>query len=382
MKIKTNILFILALFAVLCSAPITEARIAKDRTPGELYIVGPDTSVDSLSGCYLYFSPDAGTTLVVKDSFPGHDTYYCSEFAADYTTGILYKISTESLYYSDDFGSSWVFRMSGLADYYSDLSSSRISGELFTTVIPRLVKSLDYGVTLDSLTDSFIYHYPCAGVRENELYGFRIDTGELYYSFNGGDSNLVVSSLPPGIVQPMRRGHRPGEIYILSGDSIIHSCDHCSIFTRMNSFSADFRDITPGLEAGELYAIEDFSYWDYMTGYTGGWIQICFSEDYGESFTCLKHSADGIAYDTLTGIEEISRPEYRELEIYPNPFNSYCRILSIPNVNLEIFNLRGQLIKSGETNNWGIYNWCPKDVPAGVYLAKICDGFVKLTYLK
>ena len=83
---------------VLCLVAIVFANriIAKDSSPGGIYIIGPDVSPDSASYDLLYYSQDAGTTLVIRDTllFPGMppipDVLDYNGIAADCSVGIVY----------------------------------------------------------------------------------------------------------------------------------------------------------------------------------------------------------------------------------------------------------------------------------------------------
>ena len=87
-----KILFLLLILAI-CS--FANRIIAKDSTPGGIYIVGPDVSPDSTDLTLLYYSPDAGSTLVIRDTL---DWLYfpLNGSAADVTDGIVYLATTGS----------------------------------------------------------------------------------------------------------------------------------------------------------------------------------------------------------------------------------------------------------------------------------------------
>jgi len=368
---------------ILVSSIFAEYMLTKDRTPGGLYVVGPDLSPDSVFGEYLYYSPDAGTTLVKKDSADyGFIEPEYSSIAADFTTGNLYKVQYENLYHSDDYGATWEMRVSSLG--VLKISSGRLAGELFYSR-GGILRSCDYGESFDSMAIGFIYQYPTIGYLHKELYGFRIDTGELFYSANNGSTNVVVNSIEPDIFVSktrIRRGHQEGEVYLLSADSLMRSTDHCSTFTRTNPLSLSFDDISPGNNPGELYASRSVWFYDPESGFRGGRVEICFSEDYGRNFSCLRQTASGITFFNLSGINEVEKPENCEIKAYPNPFNSQCRINTGANVDLQIYDLHGKLIESGKPSNTGIYMWSPKDIPSGIYLIKSAGKLGKVTYIR
>jgi len=84
-----------------------------------------------------------------------------------------------------------------------------------------------------------------------------------------------------------------------------------------------------------------------------------------------------------TGICENSRPEDLQVNIFPNPFNSSCRIEAPEDATIEIFDIQGNRVDCLENGNI----WFPgEDVESGLYLAKIVVGernlSRKITYLK
>ena len=60
-----NTLLILLAFISLTFA---NRIVAKGWSPGELFIVGPDVSPDSSEHTFLYYSPDGGNTLEIRDT--------------------------------------------------------------------------------------------------------------------------------------------------------------------------------------------------------------------------------------------------------------------------------------------------------------------------
>jgi len=64
-------------------------------------------------------------------------------------------------------------------------------------------------------------------------------------------------------------------------------------------------------------------------------------------------------------IAEGSLPENNEIQIYPNPFNSRCKIIC--NKPIEIYNISGNLIKTID----GVNEWIPDSrISSGIYLLK------------
>ncbi len=374
---KITIFFLL----ILAISVYAEFRIAKDRTPGGLYIVGPDISPDSLEGAFIYYSTDAGTTLIVKYT-PDSPIWAPTAITADSTLGSVYTIYRENLRYSDDYGSSWDWLHSGFSTYVG-ISAGRFPGEIFTKVTGHLVRSLDYGVTFDTLTPSFIYHHPCVGNVDGELYGIRLDTRDIYYSSDNGFTNAVVNNVYfIDYLVSIRRGTQDGEVFILAADSLYYSSDHCSTLVGVNTFQIDtfsyetsptFYDIVGGNFSGQVFGYS----------YGLGWLQICLSEDYGANFTCIKHSAEGMTYDTLSSIKEnLNTPELMQLKIFPNPFNSFCSIYGDTDTEIAIYTIDGKLLTKGKTNNFGRFFWYPQNTPTGIYLIKSQSNIGKVFYAK
>lgn len=94
-----------------------------------------------------------------------------------------------------------------------------------------------------------------------------------------------------------------------------------------------------------------------------------------------------VEYTSNAEDEQISASSNFNCKIYPNPFNpttkiSYQNIDGEDNLTIEIFNLKGQIVKSFNLNNQnkdGYIVWNGRDaqnreVASGVYLFKVCNG--------
>jgi len=74
--------------------------IARDFTPGGIYIVGLDVSPDSTDLTLLYYSPDAGPThqhLAVRDTSDWAGLGGIGEIAVDKTTNVVYLSRTDPI---------------------------------------------------------------------------------------------------------------------------------------------------------------------------------------------------------------------------------------------------------------------------------------------
>jgi len=354
---RYGIIFVLAM--LLCGEARAEFRITKDRTPGGLYIVGPDISPDSLEGIFIYYSPDAGTTLIVKDT-PDSPFWAPSGIVADYSTGNIYKIYRENMWHSADSCETWIGRIS--YSYVGELLLSGFEpGEVYANNRGNLVRSIDFGAIYDSISVGSDYNAGCLGWNSGEIFVMLRSNGSIYHSTDTLTSKSLIHNFGYNCIC-IRKGCLVGGLYVLSNDSIFYSADYGSTFVGRNTFPLDtssiegppvFYDIVGGNFPGQIFGYSFDNYDDYFEDIGGGWIQICLSQDFGATFTCLTHTAEGITYDTLTGIEESppATPEDFTLSAYPNPFNSAVTIsLDVPvgaglrPARVEIFDLAGRRV--------------------------------------
>ena len=70
--------------------------------PGELFIVGPDVSLDSTDLTLLYHTQDTGRTLIIMGTISS-----LISFAADKNYGTIYKRNPYGVYRSYDLGETW-----------------------------------------------------------------------------------------------------------------------------------------------------------------------------------------------------------------------------------------------------------------------------------
>jgi len=371
---------ILVLAVLLAGSCFAEFRIAKDRTPGGLYVVGPDISPDSSEGQFLYYSPDSGMTLVVKDS-SGY-----SGIGADYVLGNIYKEVFETIYHSDDYGASWSSCMHG-----AGLFTGAQSGEFYAFNGYCFGRALEFGDSFYCVTTWDGFNTGCLGWQPGELFLLDQIWGFLYYSSDTMLSTSEVYSFGYHGCDLITSG-RSGEIYGLSSDSIYYSADYGSTFVGTNTFSLEpeessLMEIVGGGFSGELYGVYVDYHVDEYYEQHGGNIRICYSRNYGATFTCLSHTAEGITFDTLTGIDEsqTSRPSRLALYAYPNPFNSAVTISAPAGAEVEVFDVKGRRVAELAS---GDQFWKPEpSVGSGVYLvrAKIGDGQTatkRVVYLK
>jgi len=405
----------LIVLLVFCLSAFAEFRIAKDRTPGGLYVVGPDISPDSLPGDYLYYSPDGGNTLELKSWVGEGDGFAFCGIAADYATGNVYKVYNEVLYHSSNYGDTWVVRLSDVYDIFTGCFSGEAYAGISADYIGKYGRTEDYWDRIDTIpllpsesSGWLSLGYP--GWNVGEFFLVSSGPGWLFYSDDTLRSRSLIHDFDYRI-QFIRCG-RGSDLYVLSTDSIVYSSDAGSTFVGMNSFpfqyipserKGTFDDFVCGNYSGILYAVKDSFYWDYDSGYVGGSIKICYSDDYGATFTCLTHTAEGITYDTLSSIEEIhpsAKPEAFAISAYPNPFNGNCRIM-IDDLGtgidaIEIYDVNGRKIDviarsasdeaispnqgdcralRARNDGMGKFTWQPApSLGSGVYLVRATAG--------
>jgi len=97
--------------------------------------------------------------------------------------------------------------------------------------------------------------------------------------------------------------------------------------------------------------------------------------------------SDGpITIRNIAGIQSADKPEEFGLTVYPNPFNSSCRIECPDMQKIAIYDIRGSVVCE-ENLPGDVYNWEPdENCGSGVYYIDISDGISsireKLIYLK
>ncbi len=78
--------------------------------------------------------------------------------------------------------------------------------------------------------------------------------------------------------------------------------------------------------------------------------------------------------------ENIIVPDQFDIMAYPNPFNSSVEFSSIPDANVLILDINGQIVEQFKSCSF-IEKWLPKDnITSGIYFLKISDG--KKGYVK
>ncbi len=410
---RNIIIFALAMVigAGVCEA--TYSIIAKDGTPGGLYVFGADISPDSTALTMLYYSPDAGSTLILKDTL-GWASYAGGPYsiAADSMEGIVYLGvigggHSSSIWISYDYGISWERR---IEDFLCQLYSGNYAGEIILGVWRF---STDFGESVLvgdriglPLTNPCVY----AGGTERgehyyvnaEDYGYKV----LYHTIDYGNTFAVIDS-NRGFY--MTAANLPGELWGLKDGSLLYSTDHGSTFVELTTWpiglGGDGWGFLKGINPGTLYVGRNIYNVVPMVGTFGGNVTICHTENYGEEFICITHDADGIHYEVICDINHESipqKPQSFSLTAFPNPFNSSVAITAPAGAEIEIFDLRGNVVtpyssrqrrdsfvpldkgdrnrasakvSGGSASAQGVYIWTPDEtISSGIYLVKATVG--------
>ena len=384
-----NILTSFLLFLLLAGVVFANRIIAKDSTPGGIYIVGPDVSPDSTDLTLLYYSPDAGSTLVIRDTLDW-TLFPVFGIAADVTEGIVYLSRTspanDGLWVSFDGGINWENR----GDYHSGIPySGNIAGEILMGIA---MFSTDYGVSAfagagQGLPIPLNILFAGGGTEQGESY-FINTGGWLYRGWEYADTFILMNRVTMFVTV----GNLPGELWGIQGisnDSIFWSASHGSTFTFLlpvpmslyiDYLEPDQWDFIRGYISGSLFICRA----DYDTWFRGGFIKICYTENFGDTFVCVTHDASGVRFDTILKVNEIkAEPRDYSINAYPNPFNSTIIITVNKPTIIEIFDISGKCVhESSEKNNY--FEWTPNNLPGGIYLIKVVDSceMKKIIYLR
>ena len=376
-----KIILILLTLGICCFA---NQLIAKDSTPGGLYIIGPDVSPDSSEHTFLYYSPDGGYTLEIRDTLNWADAIDCIHFAVDYTLDVLYLNNILGrIYYSSNGGRDWEFRYNHSAMSCDDIKSGLTAG----LVICQSITTFDYGL-------NWTIHYPdgwfghwtdICEMSVPDLFYLENLEGVLFLSvdtFNHVDSIYTFETM-----SPLFRGVSGEQIFALSGYAILKTDDAGLSFDSVGSIyglipSGFSYELISGWSDSELFCVARKYNIIEMEGIKGGIIIIWRSSDYGETWELVRR------YEAK--VEERSFPQEMNFIAYPNPFNSSISITAPNDAEIEIYDIGGRIVGSGlcsrpSVNNdkTGAYTdaplqnatrafvWSPdENIPSGVYLVR------------
>lgn len=262
--------------------------IAKERALSNgLYIIGPDISPDSTEHLFLYYSPDGGHTLEVRNRLDWIDF---RDFAVDFADDSLYMLENTRLFVSEDCGRTFFFRSmdfgglnirsgtrramcitsGGLTSF--DFAGSWIipdgHGWFGTARTFAAEIGVEFGIGYIPNDDGILFFTDCHFDTLNPIYDF---------------------STPVHIF----RGVQAGELYAEKADSIFYSVNHGNSFEyvgiRPPATEYSKHEIIAGNTTGELFAATYYRNWiegEYI--YKGGHLEIWHSLDHGETWDLVR----------------------------------------------------------------------------------------------
>ena len=331
---KRVILFLL-IFVVLSFA---NRIIAKDSTPGGIYIIGPDVSPDSSSHAILYYSPDGGYTLEIRDTL---DCIEADYIAVDFDDSIVYIhsiIPPRRFSVSFDGGQTWEVHDSPIG--YDNIKAGVYPGRISASVWV----SEDYGFSWINhsgigWSGGWAFDYE-QGI--GNIFYIESNSGILHISYDLCETLSVVCTLDVPIF--LVRGVFEGELYGIQNYHIIYSSDsgfHWDTTGLTPYFSIDTLglgdwEIVQGFYPGELFLVSTVYNWDYYWGIRGGIIEFWKSVDYGYTWELIARHEAGISESNIT--------KRNKIEIYPNPFTEFIN----SNELITIIDISGREIASGQ----------------------------------
>ena len=396
------------LLAMLLGAGVCGAYniVAKDNTIEGLYIVGPDVSLDSTGYRLLYYSPDSGKTIEVRDTFGYGDDVCCNGIAADDSFEVLYRNTDCCLNVSFDGGRNW----EDTGEDYGSVRSGLFTGEVSTNCCNW---SIDFGFTF---TLTIPPDYPSGtfnsdiGWNRGERFVITASStspGILYRFFDYGAAYEMIDSFDHGC--SIFRCGGIGEMIVRLEDTLFISLDDCTTFVLYTVLPGCFFrtnytfEYEHGSSPGAIYAVGVHYNIVPMVGIFGGKIEIWHSTDYGDTWRMIAtHGWDSSASIALNQ----HKPTTFSFSAFPNPFNSSCEITAPAGADVEIYDLRGNVVftnamgarsprpmqKGAETaplqNGARTFTWTPdQSIASGIYLVRATtdDGRTttkRIVYLK
>ncbi|MCK4678442.1 MAG: T9SS type A sorting domain-containing protein [Bacteroidales bacterium] len=387
---------ILLLVLAFLYGPTAQAQITRGAQPGEIYI-SINWYIDNSGNLHdaIFRSTDNGENLTLQYETlynPPPDEMRLGRVLGDATLGALYNWGWNELWVSFDYGVNWEYR----EDYsYANYATGFSNGEIYRRSDYNLYRSENYGETFELIVESLSEPLSDIGNQAGELFGFTGSAGigyNLYHSSDYGNFftiipiDSIVAFWQIGSYYPqISRGTEPGELYLMSwwpGSyyKIFHSIDTGYSWTE--KFESGYIDIyywgvsyTAGRDPGSFYVTRSTQ--DPTQFHA--WLYIDYSSDYGETFTTYFHDLDSL----YTGIQNTQKPDFIS-NSYPNPFTDKTTItftlpLNSSNCVLQIFNIKGELIRKYTINGKNKQQWDGKDnngnlVPNGIYFYHIKTG--------
>ena len=312
--------------------------IAKDSTPGGIYIIGPDVSPDSTDLTLLYYSPDAGTTLIIRDTF----YFFAEGIAVDRVDSVLYLL-TNAINISYDYGKSWELR-----DYCERRVpyAGNIPGEVLLGAFSFSHDFCETSVLGEMIgIDGPANCYAGSG-QPGESY-FVSMSGNLFYSWCYADTFIMTNNVGGANVTV---GNLQGELWMRKRDSLFFSENYGSTFVYGGIIPIPFShtigecsdfDFIRGDTSGSLFICNTHINNVPMIGIFGGYIKICYTNDYGVTFNCVEHGW----YDSTSSIENVPKlPKTNSILLFPNPFTNFIET----NVPVVIYDISGKEVARGQ----------------------------------
>ena len=386
--------FVSAVVLILLNHPAF-TQITRGAEPGEIYIAS-DWYWTDVEYYAIFFSQDNGQTIQLMYSStrpPEPGTMSIAVPLGDATSGVLYNYGWNELWVSYDYGVSWNY----IENYGSSgrFTSGCINGEIYKCCVNTqgtIWRSIDYGNNFIPVRDSAKYVLE-VGSEPGEVYGLDGLAGVQYFLHYSHDYGSTFTDIPidtsvafysiEGNYPEIHRGTGPGEVYLVSWwlyskYRIYHSTDTGQNFVlkyesdniNLSSWGVQY---TAGREPGTFYVKRS------TADPTGSHmlLYIDFSTDDGETFTTYFHDLGdfvGINDDSIKKRLEVSQN-------VPNPFNDMTIIyFYLPSVTkktlIQIFNLKGVLLREAEVTGQNQYTWDGKDnhntrLTSGIYLYRI-----------
>ena len=415
--VKSNLLLIFVLF-------VNSTLLADDTTffvrgpaQGELYIGTPyystyDGGYEQHTYYAISHSFDNGEHIDIKyvseDLLTDSLHINCPWLVSDATPGVIYcRTQRPDLWISYDYGETWQFTEQYGGSMYM---SGSVEGEIYRRY-DGLYISDDYGLTFELLID-YIDIVTEIGVLPGEIYGIKsVEPGGwvpfgVYYCEDYG-ADFTVQCILDSTITPnkLSRGTEPGELYMIDyfpdgNYSIYRSIDYGQTFELKHQFSSIpvvewSTHYTAGTQPGSFYFIKYHWVWAYsyskddVIAYVE--MYIYYSDDYAGTFSEVYYNS---LHPDSTSVEENEVIKVKDINLinYPNPFNptttiSFSVAQSPSTVEIDIYNLKGQKVKTLECSNyfaantrnscsnytvtWDGTNQAGEMVSSGIYLYKL-----------
>lgn len=390
-------------------------QITRGSVPNEIYLITRWFNDDAgMSHMAVFHSTNNGQTIIMKYSslhIPAMGSMLPYQIIADPTPGYLYNWGFDGLWFSSDFGESWLLRE---PSYYGVWFWAGVNpGLIFkSNYYQAFSKSADYGLSFSLLPITITCPFTEVGFSEPEFYGINgqpgigydfvhtIDYGQTFTE-KAIDSTVAfwqLSGVPPRIY----RGSQPGEVYLSSwwpdlNYKIFYSYDTATSWSEQ-SHSTDLEEwgggasFTPGIESGSFYVLKGKA---NPADPNQTIICIDYSTDYGETFTTYCHTLDSTT-TIYTANAKIENALF-ELNAFPNPFSGSITIeYKLPgnciSPMLTITDLHGRVLRNfniagTESIQWDGTDSNGKPVANGLYFYTIqagnrCSGFNKIAVFR